>query len=52
VQAQHGVQVPDIKRHVQPIDQIDHVAAVLGVDCRARGQRRVLSTWQRKGRAF
>jgi hypothetical protein len=31
-QPQHGVQVPDIERHVEPVDQIDHVAAVLGAE--------------------
>jgi hypothetical protein len=27
-----------VERHVEPIDQIDHVAAVLGADGSARGQ--------------
>jgi len=28
-----------VERHAEPIDQIDHLAAVLGADGRARGQR-------------
>jgi hypothetical protein len=39
-QAQHGVQVPDIERHIAPIDQIDHIAAVLGAEGRARRSRK------------
>jgi hypothetical protein len=42
-QPQHGVQVADIERHVEPVDQIDHVTAVLGAD----GSARVCACYER-----